>query len=157
MGGEEISDRDGAGTDLGSIRFPLQRSKLIELAHSFKDRDPVWYDPEAAAAAGFAELPMLPTATVIADHWREAGAVFHAVGAGLDMTRVLHGEASWEYLRPLRVDDELTATSTLLGIERRKGKRGGEMRLARVETTFVNQRGELAVRRFDTLIETAPK
>ena len=153
--GSKISE--GEGRNLGSVPFPLERAKLLELARSFKDADPLWFDPEAAAAAGFDGLPVPPTATAIADHWREDGATFHAQAAGLDLTRVLHGEVSWEFERPLRGGDELSATSVLAGIETREGKRGGEMKMVRVETTYVDQDGEVAAKRYDTLIETAPR
>jgi hypothetical protein len=153
--GSEIGE--SGAKDLGTVSFPLERAKLLELARSFKDPDPVWFDAEAAKAAGFDELPVPPTATVIADHWRDEGATFHAQAAGLDLSRVLHGEVSWEFLRPLRGNDELTATSVLAGTETRQGKRGGEMKLVRVETTYVDGAGEVAARRVDTLVETAPK
>jgi acyl dehydratase len=142
------------GTDLGTVRFPLDRSKLAELARAFHDDDPVWHDPEAAAAAGFDDVPVPPTVTVLADHWRPDGALGHALAIGLDLKRVLHGEAAWEHLLPVRLGDELTATTTVAGVTSREGRRGGMMTLVTLETTFVNQRGELAARRRDTLIET---
>ncbi|HTR75239.1 MAG TPA: MaoC family dehydratase N-terminal domain-containing protein [Solirubrobacterales bacterium] len=145
------------GRELETVSFPIERSKLRELARTFKDDDPVWYDEGAAAAAGFDAVPLPPTATVLADHWRERGATFHVEAAGLDLSRVLHGEVSWEFLRPLRIGDELTATSTLVGDERRSGKRGGEMRLVTVETAYATAAGEVVARRRDTLIETAPR
>lgn len=135
------------------MRFPLDRSKLAELARAFHDNDPTWYDPAAASAAGFEGVPVPPTVGVLADHWREDGALTFATIAGLDLERVLHGEVEVEYLRPLRMGDELTATSVVKDIARREGKRGGAMTLATVETDFVNQRGELAMRRRDVLIE----
>jgi len=148
---------EAAKDALESVRFPVERSKLMELARTFKDPDPLWHDPAAAAAAGFDSVPVPPTATVLADHWRERGATFHAEAAGLDLSRVLHGEVSWEFLRPIRLGDELTAVSTLAGDEARQGKRGGEMRLVTVETSYTDPAGELVARRRDTLIETGPR
>lgn len=135
------------------VRFPLDRSKLAELARAFHDQDPAWYDEAAASAAGFHGVPAPPTVGVLADHWRKDGLLAFATIAGLDVERVLHGEVAWEYLRPLRMGDELTATSTVSDIAKREGRRGGTMTLVTVETDFVDQRGELALRRRDVLIE----
>lgn len=150
------ADSEATGAALESVRFPIERSKLMELARTFKDDDPLWHDPAAATAAGFDAVPVPPTATVLADHWRERGATFHAQAAGLDLSRVLHGEVSWEFQRPLRLGDELTAVSILAGDTTRQGKRGGEMRLVTVETSYTDAAGELVARRRDTLIETGP-
>lgn len=143
-----------SGTALGTVRFPLDRSKLAELARSFGDDDPVWHDREAAAAAGFDGVPVPPTATVIADHWREGGATAMVEAVGADLRRVLHGEAAWEILVPLRAGMELAATQRVGDVTTREGRRGGTMTLVEVVTDFTDEAGTLVVRRRDTLIET---
>jgi hypothetical protein len=134
-------DPQMAGRELGTVTFPVERSKLMELARAFHDDDPLWHDTAP------------PTVTVLADHWREHGALSAAIALGADLERLLHGEAAWEYLVPVRPGDTLTATSRVGEITTREGKRGGAMTLVAIETDFVNQHGELAVRRRDTLIE----
>ena len=148
-----MTDTTIAGRQSAPVKFPLDRSKLAELARTFHDDDPAWYDEAAASAAGFDGVPAPPTVGVLADHWRQDGALAVATIAGFDIERVLHGEVAWEYLQPLRMGDELTATSTVKEITKREGKRGGTMTLATVETDFVNQRGELALRRRDVVVE----
>lgn len=143
-----------ADQDLGSVTFPVERSKLAELARAFHDQDPMWHNLDASRAAGFTEIPVPPTVTVLADHWRDGGALASAKALGADLTRLLHGGASWEYLLPIRVGDELTATTRVGEVTTREGKRGGTMTLVTLETAYVNQLGELAARRHDTLIET---
>lgn len=91
---------------------------------------------------------------MLADHWREDGALSAALALGADLERLLHGEAAWEYVRPIRAGDELTATTRVGEITTREGKRGGTMTLATIETVYVNQRGDRVARRRDTLIET---
>jgi acyl dehydratase len=141
------------GRETARVSFPLERSKLAELAKSFHDPDPVWFDEEAAGAAGFDGIPALPTATVVINHWREGGVAALVADVGADLARVLHGEATWEYLHPVRAGDELTARQVIADVTTREGKRGGTMTLVTIATEFTNQRGELAVRRTDTLIE----
>ena len=144
-----------AGRELGSFRVPIDRSKLAELARAHHDDDPVWYDEAAAADAGFDTIPVPPTVTVLADHWRPGGALGPALAIGADVERLLHGEASWEYLEPITVGDELTATARVTDVAEREGKRGGTMTLVTIQTDFANQHGQLVARRRDTLIETA--
>ncbi len=146
-------DPDIVGTDLGTVCFPVDRSKLAELARSFGDPDPVWHDPQAARDAGFEGVPVPPTATVIADHWRPGGASEMIDAIGADLARVLHGEASWEFLAPLRAGAEVSATQRVEGVTTREGKRGGSMTLVALVTDYVDGDGVTVVRRRDTLIE----
>jgi N-terminal half of MaoC dehydratase len=140
--------------ELESVRFPIDQSKLAELARAFHDPDPVWYDEGAAAAAGFDAAPVPPTVTVLADHWREDGAVSHALRLGLDLQRLLHGEAAWEYFHPIRMGDEILMSVRVLDRTTRNGKRGGTMTFVELEMTYTNQHGTVVARRHDTLIET---
>lgn len=142
------------GRDLGRVSFPIERSKLRELARALHDEDPVWHDEKAARAAGFDGVPTPPTATVLAAHWTAGGLVGWALGLGMDVRRLLHGEAVWTYEQPVRLGDELTASTVVVDATRREGRRGGSMTLVRVETTFRNQRGQLVARLRDTMIET---
>lgn len=98
--------------------------------------------------------PLPPTVTTLADHWRPGGALETAVAIGADLSRVLHGEAAWEYLQPVSAGDELTARGRVVDVQRREGKRGGEMTFVVIETEFTNQDGQLVARRRDTMVET---
>ena len=146
-------DPSTVGTELPPVRYPVDRSKALELARALFDHDPVWHDPDAARSAGFADVPMAPTATTLVDPWRPEGALAAANAVGADVTTLLHGEASWEYFLPVRPGDELTAHTRVADVVAREGRRSGTMTMATVETDFVNQAGELAVRRRDVLIE----
>jgi acyl dehydratase len=148
-----LIDQDIVGKEVSRISFPVDRSKLAELSRAFHDEDPVWHDPEAARAAGFEGVPAPPTVTVLMDHWRVGGVPALVDALGMDLSRVLHGEVAWEYLVPIRSGDELAARQVVTDVTTREGKRGGSMTLVKIDTEFTNQRGELAVRRIDTLIE----
>lgn len=142
------------GRELGTVRFPVERSKLAELARSFGSTDPLWRDNDAAVEAGFEQMPVPPTVTVLADLWREHGALDGAIRLGLDIARLLHGEASWAMLQPIRCGDEITARSSVLDVSERAGKRGGSMTLITIETEFANQHGDKVATRRDVVIET---
>ena len=141
------------GKQIGETTFPIDRSKLAELARAFGDTDPVWHDPPAAQAAGFDAVPAPPTVTVLAAHWREGGVPGMVAAIGADLSRVLHGESEWEYFVPVRMGDTLTSRDIVADVTQRQGKRGGTMTMIKIQNEFINQRGELAVRRTDILIE----
>lgn len=119
------------------VRFPLERSKLRELALALGDDDPVWHDEEAARAAGFDGVPLPPTATVIAAHWTPGELIGRPVGLGLDVARLLHGESAWTFAGPpLRLGDVLVARAVVTDVQQREGRRGGTLTLVTVTTTF---------------------
>lgn len=66
---------------------------------------------------------------------------------GIDRTQAVHGEQSFEYYRPLRLGMELKATAELVGEEIKTGKRGGQMRLLTILTTFCDAITDEPVRR----------
>jgi len=88
-----VIDPSIVGRELGEIAFPVDRSKLAELARAFGDADPVWHDPQAARAAGFDAVPTPPTVTVLVDHWRTGGvaALVDAIGADVIASGAEHG------------------------------------------------------------------
>lgn len=142
------------GRDLGRVSFPVERGKLREFARALHDDDPVWHDPAAAKTAGFDAVPTPPTITTIAAHWSDGGLIGHALTLGMDVERLLHGEAAWTFLAPVRLGDELDAATVVVEATTRAGRRGGTMALVTLETTFTNRRGELVARLRDTMIET---
>jgi len=138
---------------MGETRFLVDRSKTMELAKALFDDDPVYSDPEAARAAGFEAIPAPLTASVLASHWATRTTAETARELGMDLTRILHGEAAWEYVRPLVVGDELCGRTRVVDVKTREGSRGGTMTLVTMETEFVDAAGEVALRKRDTLIE----
>jgi len=140
------------GRDLGTMTFPVDRSKVREFARALGDPDPVYTDVDAARAVGFSDIPVPPAFVVSSAHWSEEDNLVATLG--LDLRRVLHGECGWECHGPVVVGDELTASRRVSGVSTREGRRGGTMTMVSIETDFTNQRGELVVRRTDVLVET---
>jgi acyl-coenzyme A thioesterase PaaI-like protein len=60
----------------------------------------------------------------------------------MDMRRVLHGEQEFEYVRPLRAGDVLTAETRVKDQYEKEGKRGGTMKFVVTETVFRDPQGE---------------
>ena len=148
-------DRSLIGQEISCVRFPIERGKVAELAAALWDREAPWRAPDCAEASAAPDPPLPLTVTVLADTWREDGALAHAIALGADIGRLLHGETSWDYYIPLEVGDEVTARTSVTDITKRAGRRGGSMTFIRLETTYENGAGDLAARRSDLLIETA--
>ncbi len=150
-----MASGDLVGRSLGSVTFPLERGKLRELALALHDDDPVWSDEDAARAAGFDGIPVPPTATVLAAHWTPGALIGRPLELGLDVARLLHGEAAWSQLRPLRAGDVLTATAHVADVRERDGRRGGTMMLLVIRTVFTNGDGEQVAVLDDTWVQQA--
>lgn len=145
--------QDMVGAVVGRVVLPVEAGKVREFARSLQDDNPVYRDPEAARAAGFPAVPAPPTYTVVAAHFHEGQA--GVLSLGLDLARVLHGEQEWTYRRTPVVGDVLTGETRVASIETKPGRRGGEMTMIRLETTFTDQAGEVVVTEASTVIETA--
>ena len=140
------------GTLVDEFSFPVDESKVREFAHAIKDPSLRYIDPSAAVAEGFDGVPAPLTFAVVAAHHRDASA---AVGRlGLDISRVVVGEVAWQYEQPVLVGDRLDGRRVVADVKSREGARGGRMTLVTLETELRNQRGELAVRQREVLIET---
>ena len=148
-----MATAEDIGRELEQARFRIDPSKVTELARSLFDDDPVYADPAAARAAGFPDLPVRLPASTRASFRAVGGALGAATALGLDLGRVLHGESSWEYLRPLRVGDELSGATTVADVTTKEGSRGGTMTIVVLETTFADAAGDVVLRKTDTIIE----
>lgn len=147
-----MADASHIGLELGELSFPVDRSKVRELALAAGDDDPIYVDESAAREAGFPAIPAPLNVAVLAMHWRGSDDMLERLD--LDLRRVLHGEVGWEYVAPVYVGDELTATRRVGDVTTREGKRGGKMTLVTIETEFRNQDGATVLRQTDTLVET---
>jgi acyl dehydratase len=148
-----LIDPNVVGQVVDEVRMPVERGKVIELARALFDDSPVYSDPEAAAAAGFAGVPAPLTYSVVAMHWRERDDDRMVEELGLDVARVLHGQVSWTYLAPVHVGDELHGVRRVTDVATKQGSRGGTMTIVSMETEYTNQHGTLVLRQADKLIE----
>jgi len=109
------------------------------------ETDPVYFDEEAAKAAGHPALPAPPTwlFSLALSAPAKRGHIFDSVnGIGVDMARVLHGEQSFTYHRPIHAGDRLALTTTTSDIY---AKKGGALEFVVQDTTAMNDNGDLCV------------
>jgi acyl dehydratase len=107
------------GKEYDRVDFTVERDRVNQFADAIGEQDPIYRDPEAAKAAGFAEQVAPPTfITVI--QLMTSGQVVLDQELGLDYSRVVHGEQEYRYERPLVVGDRLVATPRLASIQTKK-------------------------------------
>ena len=133
------------------VTMRVEHGKIREFARAIKDDNPLYFDEELAKREAGGVMPP-PTFTMTQAFWDDGQ---NRIDLGLDMRRVLHGEQEFEYLRPVYAGDSLTGQGRISNVEKRPGKRGGEMTLVTMETEYKNQRGEVCMYSRSTIIETA--
>jgi len=136
-------DPGAVGRVLGTVTFTVEPGKLRELAVALHEDPEDWGDAAP------------PTALVIADHLRPHGIIDAPLAIGMDLARLLHGEASWELERPVRAGDVLTGTTVVEAVDEREGRRGGTMTRATFTTRYTDAGGALVATQRHVFVETA--
>jgi acyl dehydratase len=89
--------------------YAVDAATIAAFAAAVGATDPVHTDPDAARAAGYADVIAPPTLAV--RYAQQCDALY--IGdpeAGIDFTRVVHGEQSFTHHRPITAGDELIGT-----------------------------------------------
>jgi acyl dehydratase len=95
--------------------YEVSREKIREFADAIGDPNPAYRDPDAARALGHPDVIAPPTFPFVLS-LRAAEVVIADPALGIDYSRVVHGEQSFSYARPVRVGDVLTAAVTVADI-----------------------------------------
>jgi acyl dehydratase len=96
--------------------YLVGREKVREFARAVLSTSPLNLDPEAARAAGYADVVAPPTfATVVQDATLQQ--LLADPDAAIDFTRVVHGDQRFTFTRPIVAGDELTATLTVTSVK----------------------------------------
>jgi acyl dehydratase len=95
-----------------SPAYEVGREKIREFADAINATSPadaVHRDPEAARAKGYADVIAPPTLAVVVSQRCEAQLITDPE-AGIDFSRVVHGEQRFVHHRPIIAGDRLVAT-----------------------------------------------
>lgn len=128
--------------------FRVEAGKIREFALALGLQNAVYFDREAAIAAGYEGIPAPPTYTTVIDFWNDQDFYQLFAGWGLNPNDILHGEQSFEYQKDIIAGDVITATAVLTDRFDKKDKR-----FYLIETTYLNQRDEVVRIGRATLIE----
>jgi acyl dehydratase len=131
------------------VSAEITRREAQRYARAVGDLDPIYFDAEAAHAAGYDGLVAPPTFVGHAvvegstlDDLREDGLwIDRSQRLRLAVSRTMFGGEEWEFRLPVLVGDTITAQRRLGRVEEKDG-RSGPFVLIHYETTFTNQRGE---------------
>ena len=131
--------------------YVVGREKVREFAAAIGDDNPLFHDVSAARAAGYPDVVAPPTFPVILA-MASSGQVVRDPELGLDYSRVVHGEQSFSYRRPVTAGDELVTTTT---IENIRSMAGNDMITTRADIATVD--GEPVVTATTLLVVRGPE
>ena len=100
--------------------YEVGREKIREFADAVGAASPLHRDPEAARAAGYADVIAPPTfATVIS--MKATSVIVDDPELGLDYSRVVHGSQTFVHHRPMVAGDRLVSVSHVDDVQTRMG------------------------------------
>lgn len=126
--------------------YLVGREKVREFAAAVLATDPISFDLAAARAAGHSDLVAPPTFPVVVQQ-RTLDQLLADPEAGIDFSRVVHGDQRFTFSRPVVAGDELTATLTVTSV-----KSLGAHSMVTAETVIVDDAGEHVVTTVSTLV-----
>lgn len=122
--------------------FAVGREHVRAFAEAVGARDTIHHDIAAARAAGFDDLVAPPTFAVVVAQRCEAQFIADPE-AGIDFSRVVHGDESFEHHRPLVAGTEVSST---LHVDRVREAGGNALVSTRVEIADTAQQPVCTVR-----------
>jgi acyl dehydratase len=134
------------------VTVTIDRRESQRYALAVGDENPVYFDEEAARAAGHRTIIAPPTFVTHAivpprsnDQLRTDGLWRDGSGVRLAVARMMFGGEEWDFLEPVCVGDRITAETRLAGVDQKEGSKGPFVRVVR-ETTFTNGDGAVVAR-----------
>lgn len=100
--------------------YLVGREKVREFAKAVFATDPASFDVEVARAAGHPDLVAPPTFAVVIQE-QTLHQLIDDEDAGVDFSRVVHGDQRFTFTRPIVAGDELTATLTVSSVKQLGG------------------------------------
>ena len=116
--------------------YAVGREKVREFASAVGETNPLHFEPQAARAAGYADVVAPPMFAVVFASRSVAPALFDPE-VGLNFAMMVHGGQEFVWGPVVVAGDEITTTTTVKDISPR-----GEMAFYVFESVSVNQRDE---------------
>ena len=126
--------------------YLVGREKIREFSRAVFATSPLNNDPDAAKAAGYDDIVAPPTFPIVIQEATLAQLLAEP-DAGIDFTRVVHGDQRFSYTRAIVAGDELTATLAVTSI-----KSLGGHSMVTSESTIVDAAGAHVVTAISTLV-----
>jgi acyl dehydratase len=126
--------------------YLVGREKIREFSRAVLSTNPINFDVDAARAAGHADLVAPATFPVVVQEATLAQLLAEP-DAGIDFSRVVHGEQRFTYTRAIVAGDELTATLTVSSV-----KSLGGHNMVTADSNIVDANGKHVVTAISTLV-----
>ncbi len=126
--------------------YLVGREKVREFAAAVGATHPSHFDVDAAQAAGYDDVVAPPTFAVVVQE-QTLHQLLDDAEAGVDFSRVVHGDQQFTFSRPIVAGDELTATLTVTSV---KSLAGNDMVTS--EASVVDANGDHVVTATSTLV-----
>jgi acyl dehydratase len=133
-------DTKAVGKSFAPVVYAVGREKIKEYAHAVGETDPVYLDPQAARAAGHADVVAPPMFAVVYTSPGLMPALFDPE-VGINFAMLVHGGQEFEWGPLVVAGDEVKTVVSVKDISEHAGK-GFYV----FETVSENQRGELVSR-----------
>jgi acyl dehydratase len=101
--------------------YEVGREKIREYAHAVGEDNPIYFDRDAAKAAGFRDIPAPPMFAVV----YSAGAMGPAIldpEVGMNFAMMVHGGQEFVWGEPVCSGDVITTVAEVKDISERDGK-----------------------------------
>jgi acyl dehydratase len=126
--------------------YLVGREKVREFSRAVFATNPINLDETAARAAGYSDVVAPPTFAVVVQE-STLQQLLGEPDAGIDFSRVVHGDQRFSFSRPIVAGDELTATLNVASI-----KSLGGHSMVTAESTIVDASGARVVTATSTLV-----
>jgi len=133
-------DDKAKGKAYDPYEYEVGKEKIREYTHAVGEENPVYFDREAAKAAGFRDVPAPPMFAVV----YSAGSVGPAVldpEVGINFAMMVHGSQEFSWGEPVCAGDTITTETVVGDIFEKDGKA-----FYVFESTSRNQEGDEVVR-----------
>lgn len=112
---------DAVGKTFPPATYAVGREKIKEYAHAVGETNPVHLDPEAARAAGYADVVAPPMFAVVYSAPAMGPAILDPE-IGINLMMMVHGGQEFVWEKPVVAGDEITTTATAKELYEKDGK-----------------------------------
>jgi acyl dehydratase len=134
------------GKTYQEVTFTVDRDRVLAFCDAIGEDNPIFRDPAAAKEAGYDEQLAPPTFPAVMQIMT-SGQVVMDEELGLNYMMVVHAEQEYEYRRPLKVGDELSAVPRIADLYAR-----GPNEFLVIEAEIKDRSGETVVVARSTLL-----
>ncbi len=131
------SNLQAIGKAYPPVRYAVGREKIREFAAAVGESNPLYFELDAARAAGYSDLVAPPMFAVVYAG-RAVGPALFDPELGINFAMLVHGSQEFNWGPAVVAGDEIDTTATVKDVSERAG-----LRFFMFESVSENQRGEV--------------